>query len=324
MIKLSVVVCTYNREDVLLKCLDVLAGQIVGRDDCELVIINNNSTDKTHQIVEQFIANHDRAFLFLEEKQGLSNARNRGGTVAKGEYVAFIDDDTMVDPGWLNLAMEIVDEHKPDIFGGPVYPILNGTEPAWFKQEYGIRGDMGETGWIRKGYIVGTNFFIRRELLNAYGGFNPELGMKGDMIGYHEETEIVKRAFRESRKVFFSRELIVRDILPEYKFSILFYMVENFTIGYQGVGILESKIDVVDIAQVIAGITSLFNSINASLRISNSTPETYMMDNLLPEIARLGRRVRLWEKQLQGIPAEQKRSSFGLKSLMRLLKKISE
>lgn len=297
MIKVSVIVCTYNREDVLSQCLDAIAAQIAGKRDCELIIINNNSHDNTQQIAEQFTLDHDGVSLFFEEKQGLSNARNLGVSVAKGDHVAFIDDDTIVDPDWLDIALAIIKNHSPDIFGGPVYPIMNGTEPVWFKQEYGTRGDMGDTGWIRKGHIVGTNLFIRRELIQTYGGFNPELGMKGDAIGYHEETEIVKRAFREARKVFYSRDLIVRDLLPKYKLSILFYMAEKFMIGYQSVGILEGKHQEAETAQVIDGIKSLFNSINASLRLSNNCPETYMMEKLLPKIAQVGRMIRLWEQQ---------------------------
>lgn len=290
-ILISVVVCTYNREDLLADCLQSLACQTFNPAQYELIVVDNNSSDDTARVAADFIAGKANFRLIAEPKQGLSHARNKGLAEAQGEYVAFIDDDARAPENWLEIAARIIAEHSPDIFGGPALPILGCEIPIWYKESYGIRGDMGETGWLKEGFIVGTNIFFRKELLEEYGGFDPELGMKGDSVGYHEETAIVFRAFAEGRKVYYAKELAVRDHIPDYKFSLAHYLYFKYKVGYDGVKLWKQDGPVAP-GELADLLNDTMNKLDYALRKRDTAqhlyPENYVIECLTDAFVRIG------------------------------------
>lgn len=292
----SVIVCTYNREDLLPECLLSLAVQTFNPEQYEVVIVNNNSSDNTLKVAEEFVERFSNFRLVTESEQGLSHARNMGVREATGEYLAFIDDDARAPENWLETAARIVASHSPDIFGGPATPIFGCELPSWYKESYGIRGDMGETGWLKEGFIVGTNIFFRKDLLDEYGGFDPDLGMKGDSVGYHEETAIVYRAFAEGKKVYYSKDLSVKDRVPDYKLSLAYYMYFVYKVGYDGVKLWESEADLMDLQQLCTKINDTFNNLDYALRKRDVEkypyPENYVVETLGHNFAEIGKLVK--------------------------------
>ena len=194
-------------------------------------MVDNNSTDLTREVATRFTSRHAHFRLLFEPETGLSHARNLGVRHARGEYVAFIDDDSIADRQWLEAARTIIQEKHPDIFGGAVRPIFPDGRPEWLEEPYATRGDRGESGWIDSGFIIGTNLFVLKALLDEYGGFDPRLGMKGDQLRYHEETQLIARAFRDRKAVYFSRALQVTDVVPEYKLSLAYYVYQKYRAG---------------------------------------------------------------------------------------------
>ena len=95
--KLSIIICTYNREKFILKSLYSIAHQNADVNIFELIIINNNSTDKTHELILDFIEKNQNISIkyFIEIEQGLSHARNRGIKESTGDICAFLDDDAI-------------------------------------------------------------------------------------------------------------------------------------------------------------------------------------------------------------------------------------
>ena len=93
--KISVVVCTYNRDVYLIRCLENLKNQDFNKREFEIIIIDNNSTDNTKTICLNFIEQNPELNIiyFLEEKVGLSHARNTGISKSSGLIISFIDDD---------------------------------------------------------------------------------------------------------------------------------------------------------------------------------------------------------------------------------------
>ena len=99
MILISTIICTYNRADVLKICLEKITLQEADPAIFEVIIIDNNSNDHTADIVKTFISNYTGQIsfhYFLEKKQGLSAARNRGLKESTGMYINYIDDDAMI------------------------------------------------------------------------------------------------------------------------------------------------------------------------------------------------------------------------------------
>ncbi|PKN16427.1 MAG: hypothetical protein CVU66_01040 [Deltaproteobacteria bacterium HGW-Deltaproteobacteria-23] len=292
----SVVVCTYNREDLLADCLESLACQTFNPAQYEVIVVDNNSSDNTARVAADFVVGKANFRLIAEPQQGLSHARNRGLAEAMGEYVAFIDDDARAPENWLETAARIIVEHSPDIFGGPALPIFGCETPVWYKENYGIRGDRGETGWLKNGFIVGTNIFFSKELLDEYGGFDPELGMKGDSIGYHEETALVHRAFAEGRKVYYSKELLVNDRVPDYKLSPVYFIYSKYMVGYDGKKLWKETPDKFDLTLLGDLLGTTFSELDNALRRRDPEkypwPENYLWECLGPKFVELGKQAR--------------------------------
>lgn len=299
--KISVVVCTYNRAEKLPGCLESLANQRSNKELYEVLVIDNNSKDNTQEVVKKFEKKYSNFKLFFEQTQGLSHARNLGLKEASADHVGFIDDESRVGEGWIEEALKIIHEKKPDIFGGPTYPVFPDGKPEWFKHEYGIRGDMGETGWIEKGLILGGNMFCRKSLLKEYGGFDPRLGMKGDEIGYHEETKLVFRALREKKKVYYSKELAVKDIIPGYKKNLVFFIYQKYKAGFDGQELWNEKFESTELPKLLALINQAMDEMNFALlkrdTLQYKYPENYIIERTGGKFFRIGRQVGYFLKR---------------------------
>ena len=101
--KISVILCTYNRCQSLTRALEsVAASQMPNSLDWEILVVDNNSKDRTREVMSEFCLRHPGRVRYLfEAQQGLSNARNAGIREAHGEIIAFTDDDITVEPTWL-------------------------------------------------------------------------------------------------------------------------------------------------------------------------------------------------------------------------------
>ena len=101
----SVIVCTYNRAVLLERLLQSLSALKAEPEQFEIIVVDNNSTDETRHIAESFENPRIQFNYFFEARQGLSHARNRGWQEAKGEYVAFLDDEFTVPENWMAKAL---------------------------------------------------------------------------------------------------------------------------------------------------------------------------------------------------------------------------
>lgn len=109
---LSIIVPAYNVENYLKKCISSLLKQDV--DDYEIIILNDCSTDKTLEIAKSF---DDQKITIIDKKinSGLSDTRNIGMTLAKGEYIMFVDSDDSISENCLGKIADFINEKKPDI-----------------------------------------------------------------------------------------------------------------------------------------------------------------------------------------------------------------
>src|SRR6266436_7666835 len=97
-VQISVILCTYNRCRSLAKVLDGLASQVLPKSvEWEALIVDNNSSDRTPEVVRDFCNRHPGLFRYLfEARQGVAHARNAGVRQSRGDIIAFVDDDGMV------------------------------------------------------------------------------------------------------------------------------------------------------------------------------------------------------------------------------------
>jgi glycosyltransferase involved in cell wall biosynthesis len=206
---LSVIVCTYNRADLLKECLHTLTFQSLKQDDYEVIIVDNNSTDDTQNIVKDFFENYPNFRTVIETKQGLSYARNCGWHSAKGKYVAYIDDDGKATYTWCEDIVNAFEntEPKPVAVGGEIHPWYQDNMPDWFSDELVIMSWGKQKGFLKGKYgrygFFGSNMAFLKDVLSKYNGFSSEFGMSGEVLRTGEETELFYRIYQKEPLFFY-------------------------------------------------------------------------------------------------------------------------
>ena len=101
--KLSIIVCTYNRENTLEKCINSILNQTFS--DFELIIVDDGSTDNSNKIYEKYKAFDNRVRVIFKENSGLGDARNIGLDNSTGEYIGFVDSDDYIAVSYTHLTL---------------------------------------------------------------------------------------------------------------------------------------------------------------------------------------------------------------------------
>ena len=231
---ISVIVCTYNRANLLAGCLRSLVGQTSDKGQFEVIVVDNNSTDETQEIARAFSNKFINFRIIREIEQGLSNARNRGYREAAGRYVAYIDDDAMAFPDWISQIICFTARHPEiQIFGGPYYAFSLVQLPEWFPPEYGSSGLGTEERCIEIGkeWLDGTNMVFAKELLQTFGGFDSSLGMSGQKIAYGEETKLLLDLSSKNIPVFYLPALKVHHLIAENKMTLTWLIKSSYVSG---------------------------------------------------------------------------------------------
>lgn len=300
---ISVIICTHNRNKFVFDCCNSIVCQIIPPNLFETIIINNASTDTTATILAEFFKRSDipNFKLLYEPNIGLSHARNLGVRTAQSDFVAFIDDDARAPADWLQTALKIIEEENPDIFGGPALPLFQDGRPEWYKEEYAIRGDMGETGILKEGgFLIGTNIFFRKTLIEEYGGFDPDLGMKGNTISYHEETSLIRRAQREGKKIYYSKYLAVKDVIPEYKLSLAFVLYSKYKAGKDVLKFQEEDLGNITPYSAMIYLDQIMEEFNIALMQRDEFlyqfPENYIFEKVRNQFYYLGRMIEHFKR----------------------------
>ncbi|MCI0603021.1 glycosyltransferase [bacterium] len=171
----SVVVCSYNGSKTIEQCLASLTK--LKYPNYETIVLDDGSTDSTAAIASKYPVR-----LIRTKNQGLSSARNCGMKEAKGEIIAYIDDDAYADPHWLNYLAIAFQETNYCCIGGPN---LVPGEDEWIAQCVG-RSPGGPTHVLLSDHdaehVPGCNLAIRKSVLEAIGGFDPQFRIAGDDV----------------------------------------------------------------------------------------------------------------------------------------------
>ena len=186
--EISIVICTYNRDKFIGKALQSLTKQTLDENRFEIIVVNNNCTDRTDEIVKAFLAQFPKLntnYVF-QTRKGLSAARNKGIEVAKSNIIAYMDDDGEAEERYLEVVLDYLNNH-PEVggVGGKVLPIYESEEPKWLnKWLTGLLSivDHGEETmpFKKNSYPAGCNMVYRKQLLEGVEGFNEALKWRAD------------------------------------------------------------------------------------------------------------------------------------------------
>ena len=185
-------------------------------------MVDNNSTDRTRAVTEEFSRRYPNVHYCFEMRQGLSHARNLGIQKARGEYVGFCDDDCEIPREWLTIAIEIIQNVSPGVFGGHYSAFYKSPKPRWCKDSYGSC-DMGVEArvLVKQEFVFGGNSFYRRSLLVSLGGFDSEMGMVGNKLGYGEDVapQLLVRSRTPEEVIYYDPRLHVYHLVRPEKMN---------------------------------------------------------------------------------------------------------
>lgn len=245
--KISVIVCTYNREKYLAECLEHLSVQSFDKSQFEILLIDNNSSDSTREIVKKCIElyNNIQIKYIFEKKAGLSNARNRGILESRGDLVIFIDDDAYASPNWLETIYGTFQKFDADCVGGKIDLIYEIEKPHWLSEKLELlltKIDWGNT--IReidfpREWIAGANMAFKKNIFNTKL-FDPSLGRIGASLLSGEEIEIMKFIKDTGGKIIYNPLATVNHIVPKERIELDFFFERNYSGGKSAV-IMDSR-----------------------------------------------------------------------------------
>ena len=244
---MTVIVCTFNRSRNLPACMKHLSDQQGVSDlEWEVLVVDNNSSDDTREVVEGMQRNLSMQLRYeFEPQQGLNYARNRGMKESSGRYFCYIDDDILVDSSWLNSLYRALRDQDADAVGGRIHLDPDIVLPPWITPE--IRGflghlDYGDTAFQMDGvsqYPFGGNMSFNRRVVEKIGIFDPLKGRKGEGNKRKElykgaETEYFHRlAATDNARIFYEPgALVYHQVLP-HQLTRKYFLTIHYNAGLQ-------------------------------------------------------------------------------------------
>jgi glycosyltransferase involved in cell wall biosynthesis len=230
-IKVSAIICTFNRAHYLRRALRSLLDQTLPKEQYEIIVVDNRSTDCTGQVVREEYGSVSNLRYLYEPISGLSQTRNTGWENAKGKYIAYIDDDAVADSSWLSKIIEAFETIKPQpgCIGGKVEPIWEEPRPAWLSDNLALYLailDIWESPTVLDSsqHFVGANMAFPRCILEAVEGFPISLGRIGNNLLSNEETLLQWRLSKYGYVCFYHPEIIVKHHIQPSRLNKSWFM----------------------------------------------------------------------------------------------------
>jgi len=196
-LRVTVAVITYNRSRFLRQTLAGIVRQDYPADRWELIVIDNNSTDDTRDVVASFVTANPAPRRVLETRQGLDYGRNRAVEEARGDLIVLVDDDILVEPDWLgHLVAPFSSEsaHKIGVVGGEVVPVFPDGIPAWQEGSHRPLGYRSDPGPLPPDQApVGANFAFPKWVFVRFGMFDTRLDRQGSRLFGGGDSQMIRR-----------------------------------------------------------------------------------------------------------------------------------
>jgi glucosyl-dolichyl phosphate glucuronosyltransferase len=225
----SIVIATRNRSALLGQTLDVLAAQRWPVDRLEIVVADNGSGDDTRAVVARAARREGGAavrYLFVPQP-GKSNAVNAALDVARGDLIAFTDDDVRPEPDWLAALARAVDDTGADFVAGRIHPIWEIDPPRWMSPAlYGVLAipDNGATRLTLSAdgasqampdvMPIGANMAVRASVIGRIGGLRTDLGKLAGSLRTGEDHEFFLRLLHAGCRGVYEPAAVVHHLVP--------------------------------------------------------------------------------------------------------------
>jgi len=237
---ITLILCTYNRHRSLAVALESLAASVMPDSvEWDILVADNNSKDQTKQVVEDFTRRFPGRFRYLfVSQQGKSHALNASIQAARGNILAFTDDDVTVEPDWLAKLTAPFEDRKWAGSGGKIR--LGGyfTPPSWLaiSGPFNLGGsivqfDEGKEQGDLKRAPFGANMAFRKCIFAKYGDFRTDLGRTGKSLIGNEDTELGERLMVAGERLCYVPSAIVNHPVPPERLTKKYFRSYWFNYG---------------------------------------------------------------------------------------------
>jgi glucosyl-dolichyl phosphate glucuronosyltransferase len=238
--RLSVVVCTCNRPDLVARSLGALLEQTeCSSGDYEIIIVDNFPNKDVHEVVQTTGINTRVAVRYVVEAQaGVSHARNRGWREATADLVGFVDDDAFAATSWVAAVLAAFERYPEcDAIGGKVLGAWEATRPDWLHDDllslvslsnYGERFRILEANE----YPIGANMIFRRQALETAGTFSVNLGRVGNNLLALEEVDLCYQLRKRQKRIFYAPEAEVSHVVPAARLTRRYLIQRTYWNGH--------------------------------------------------------------------------------------------
>lgn len=247
-IQISAVICTFNRDSYLRKAIQSLVDQTLDADAYEILIVDNRSTDNTKKVVTEEFSHLSNLRYLYEPIQGLSQARNTGWQNASGEYIAYLDDDAIAFPQWLEKIVEVFETVRPQPggVGGKVEGIWEIPRPSWLSDQ--LLAHLTVVDWSdrpitlnEQQFLAGANMAFSKHILEKIQGFRVELGRKGNRLLSNEDLLLRNQLDEMGYSCFYHPEISVQHHIPKSRLNQRYFINRLYWQGVSNAILLTSQ-----------------------------------------------------------------------------------
>ena len=239
--KITVAICTYNRAGRLPTLVKTLRQQKCPISS-EILVVDNNSSDDTQEVLRELVQLDGMPLRFVKEtKQGIVHARNRAIDESRNSaYLAFIDDDELPGPSWLNAAVDALDREEAECVGGEIRVSLSVAErPSWLEEE--LLPFLGEVKngpapfWIadRSTPVWSGNIAFRVSLFAEGLRFDHRYNREGDAVGGGEDVIMLDFLLKRGTRIRYRPDMVIDHLIEEWKLKRRYFLKLHYKCGWK-------------------------------------------------------------------------------------------
>lgn len=239
--RISIAVCTYNRADHLPPLVRALSRQ-KATIPFEILVVNNNSTDRTEEVLGLIARECPIRFRYvIEEKQGIVHARNRAIEEAReNDYLAFIDDDELPGSRWLDSAVDALDREGAYCVGGEIRVKLSDSErPRWLDDELlyflGKVDNGPDPFWIkdRSTPVWSGNVAYRISVFSDGLRFDHRYNRKGIGVGGGSDEIMFHALLDHGLKVRYRPDMVIEHLVEKWRLRRGYFLKLHYKSGWK-------------------------------------------------------------------------------------------
>ena len=217
----TVCICTRNRVKYLGPTIKSVLAQKASSMAFDVLVVDNGSTDGTSEMIAARFGRGTGVPVrcIREEVPGLSRARNRAIAETTAEFIVFLDDDAIPEPGWLQAVVAGFGAADVDVVGGAVVPAYEQAPPPWWSARIELVfapqvSTFGRHRVSQGEYPHGANIAFRRSVFARVGLFREDLGYSGSKLIPAEESELLLRIEKSGGAILYEPAAVVRHLIP--------------------------------------------------------------------------------------------------------------